>query len=415
MAPDAAGAGGLDSHLGHRGVQPHREHHPVRARDEGRARDARRPRPTSAVAHLSADEERLEALELRGQLADHRREERRRRARGADRPRHRPEVLPDGQTIEHALVAGDAVIQLAGESGHAGRRITVELVDIALAPTARRRPRLTARENVELTHPGRAGRVGRTIRAQTLDGTGEAGRGLTSARFAGNVHLPRARPATISREATVGGPARGPHAGFGAIDDATFSGAVRFADGQMTATRRRPVRRGEGTLELSGSEPGWSAPRRERRIAVDGDAHRRDARRSAARTPSAPVKSVLHPEQARAEGRDGEGHEAALDAEAGSAGDRHGRRPALRRRRRRRHLYRERPALAGRNVDQGQHHRHRRRTRRSVGDRVGRRPRLRSSRRPRTSRRSACARSPAPRTSSTKKRSGARPTPATRT
>ena len=38
MSPDAAGAGGLDSHGGHRGAQPHRPRHAIRARDEGRAR-----------------------------------------------------------------------------------------------------------------------------------------------------------------------------------------------------------------------------------------------------------------------------------------------------------------------------------------------------------------------------------------
>ena len=135
-------------------------------------------------ARLSADEERLEALELRG---NSRMTGAKTGAGGLEALSGRDidlKYLPDGQTLQHVLVAGDAAIQLAGESGHAGRRITSNLVDIALGPDGSSPTALTARENVELTIPAEPDALARTIRAQTLDGTGEAGKGLTSARFA---------------------------------------------------------------------------------------------------------------------------------------------------------------------------------------------------------------------------------------
>jgi lipopolysaccharide transport protein LptA len=103
--------------------------------------------------------------------------------------------------------------------------------------------------------------LARTIHAQTLDGTGEAGRGLTSARFSGNV-LFRERGSDIEREARSAGLQVALTPGVGAIDDATFSGAVRFTDRQMTATAaaaRYIVTK--GTLDLSGTEPGMETPR----------------------------------------------------------------------------------------------------------------------------------------------------------
>ena len=280
------------------------------------------------IARLSDDEERLEALELRGNS----------RMTGAKTGAGGLEALsgrdidltylPDGQTLQHVLVTGDAAIQLAGESGHVGRRITSNLVDIALGPDGSSPTALTARENVELTIPAEPDALARTIRAQTLDGTGEAGKGLTSARFAGNV-LFRERGPDINREARSAGLQVALTPGAGAIDDATFSGAVRFTDRQMTATAagaRYIVTK--GTLGLSGTEPGMETPRVvNERLAV-----------TATRIDVTLAGPLLHavgvgeerdfPEQARAEAGN-EGHEAARDAEAGSAGDCHGRRTDL--------------------------------------------------------------------------------------
>ena len=60
---------------------------------------------------------------------------------------------------------------------------------------------LTARDNVQLTLPAEErGAVARTIKAASLDADGEPGRGLTKARFTGNVDFLE-KSATVDRDA----------------------------------------------------------------------------------------------------------------------------------------------------------------------------------------------------------------------
>ncbi len=260
MSPDAAGAGGLIVTAGTAALN--RFDHVIRfERGMKAVRGTETTQADVGNARLSPDEERLEALELRG---NSRMTGAKTGAGGLEALSGRDidlKYLPDGQTLEHVLVTGDAAIQLAGESGHAGRRITSNLVDIALGPDGSSPTALTARENVELTFPAEPNALARTIRAQTLDGTGEAGKGLTRARFAGNV-LFRERGPEINREARSRGLQVALTPGAGAIDDATFSGAVRFTDRQMTATAAgAQYLVTQGTLGLSGTEPGMETPR----------------------------------------------------------------------------------------------------------------------------------------------------------
>ena len=44
------------------------------------------------------------------------------------------QYAPDGQTLQHALIDGDAVIRFAGDRQSAGRQITASSIDIGLAP-----------------------------------------------------------------------------------------------------------------------------------------------------------------------------------------------------------------------------------------------------------------------------------------
>src|SRR5205807_3174053 len=113
----------------------------------------------------------------------------------------------DGQTLEHAVISGDAAIELAGESASGGRQIVAKTLDITLAADGSTPMALGGREAVQLTFPAEQGMGARTIRAQTMDARGEPGRGLTSARFVGDVDYredsargepvePRAGPST---------------------------------------------------------------------------------------------------------------------------------------------------------------------------------------------------------------------------
>jgi lipopolysaccharide export system protein LptA len=113
--------------------------------------------------------------------------------------------------------------------------------------------------------------VGRTINADTLESKGEDGTGLTSATFTGKVSF-RERGPDVDRTATSETLQVALKPGFSAIDEATFTRAVRFVDGPMTATAAQGrYALAQGVLDLTGSDA--AAPRpsvRNDQIAIDG-------------------------------------------------------------------------------------------------------------------------------------------------
>jgi LPS export ABC transporter protein LptC len=176
----------------------------------------------------------------------------------------------DGETLEHALVAGDASIQIAGDAGNAGRQIVASTVDIALAPDGSTPTALLGRENVQLTFPPEPGRAGRTIRAANLDARGEPGKGLTRAVFSGGVQY-RERGGDVDRAVNSGTLDVGLKPGMSTIDDAQFSRAVKFEEPKMSAQASAAhYDPDKGTLALTGKEPGMLAPHvATEQIAVD--------------------------------------------------------------------------------------------------------------------------------------------------
>jgi LPS export ABC transporter protein LptC len=166
----------------------------------------------------------------------------------------------DGQALEHALLTGDAVMQLAGEVGKPGRQIASKMLDITLAPDGATPTALVGRDGVQLTFPPEAGVPGRTIKALSLDAKGEPDRGLTRALFTGNVQF-RELGGDVDRAATAATLDLGLKPGMSSIEDARFVKNVRFEEGQMAATAasaRYDLEK--GTLALSGSEPGALVP-----------------------------------------------------------------------------------------------------------------------------------------------------------
>src|SRR5262249_3190917 len=146
-----------------------------------------------------------------------------------------------------------AAIQLAGEAGRQGRQIAANTIDISLAPDGATPTALVGRDAVQVTFPPEEGTGARTIHATAMDARGEGGRGLTRARFTGNVEY--REDAFPARPEPVEGRARGstssPRAdarsaksnsldaavkpGMSAIEEAKFAGAVRFEDGSLSA------------------------------------------------------------------------------------------------------------------------------------------------------------------------------------
>lgn len=226
----------------------------------------------NGLAHMTASDDRLRLLELRGgssitpapagpgslqQMT------------GRDIDLRYGE---DGETIEHALIVGSGVIRVAGETPQTSRRISADTFDVPLGARGTRPTALTARGRVEMEIPAEKGAAARTITAETLDGTGDETNGLTSAMFAGKVVF-RERAADVDRSATSELLQVALKPGFSAIDEATFLRPVEFVDRRMTARAARGrYALAAGVLDLSGSEPGFVRPNvRDDRINIDAD------------------------------------------------------------------------------------------------------------------------------------------------
>jgi LPS export ABC transporter protein LptC/lipopolysaccharide transport protein LptA len=227
----------------------------------------------NGVAHLTPEEDRLRLLEMRGGSSITA------APGGAGSLQHMAgrdidlTYGADGETLEHARITGSGVIRVAGEAQQASRRISADTFDVPLGAAGTRPTALTAKGRVELELPAEKGTAARTITADSLDGKGDEANGLTSALFSGKVVF-RERSADVDRSATSEVLQVALKPGFSAIDEATFLRPVEFVDGRMTAraARGRYVL-AAGTLDLSGTEPGFTRPNvRDDRINIDANA-----------------------------------------------------------------------------------------------------------------------------------------------
>ena len=223
-------------------------------------RDLETTESAAAVAHLSADEQQLDALDLRGNS----------RITGA---RNEPGMLKSlvgmdvdlkyaagGQTLERAVLRDNATIDVVAERGQSSRKIEANTIDLTLAGDGSTPIAVVARQRVQLTVPAAKGEAERTINADAMDAKGNERQGLTGAQFTGAVRFEE-RGADISRSARSAVLDVQLGRGLSTIDEARFSKAVQFNDGGMTATAaaaRYAV--AKGALELSGSEPGALRP-----------------------------------------------------------------------------------------------------------------------------------------------------------
>ena len=255
IGADAAGAGGADVTSGSAAFARREKN----VRFSGNVRVQRSSgeitEADQAVAYLSDDEKRIQVVELRGSS-------RVTNAKATPGGLHaltgRDVDLnygPDGEVIQHVVVVGDALLQLAGETGKPGRQLGAASIDATLAPDGFTPTALAARDAVQLVFPAEPGVAARTIRAATMDAVGAPGRGLTTAHFSKNV-MYREAGAAVDRTAESADLDVGLKPGLSSIDEAKFSGNVRFTDGKMRAAAA--VSRyvlDKGLLELRGTEP----------------------------------------------------------------------------------------------------------------------------------------------------------------
>lgn len=157
----------------------------------------------------------------------------------------------DGETLRHAVLSGSAALQFAGQGGAPGRRIAADLIALDLGPDGEVTA-LAARRDVELSLPASGDAPARSIHAERMQGSGEAGRGLTEARFTDRVQFReqvapgRVRTATARTLDVV-------LAADGGVETARFNGRTVFEDGALTARApRAEYQIGTGRLQLAG-------------------------------------------------------------------------------------------------------------------------------------------------------------------
>jgi LPS export ABC transporter protein LptC len=260
VSPDKSGHGGTDiasrtADLKRRDKQAHFEG-AVEIRRGGQVIES-----DAVTAYLSENEQRVDRLELRGNS----------RMTGSNAGPGGLQALtgtdidvqyaPNSDAIQHARVSGNALVELAGQSGPAGPRIGANLLDVAMGPDGALPVALAGRDQVRLTIPADKDAPQRTVTAASVDAAGPPDRGLTRALFAGDVDYRENRP-EFGRRARSANLDVGLEPGMGAINEARFWGNVRFADPgtEATAANAHYVPQ-SGALTLDGAEPARPAPR----------------------------------------------------------------------------------------------------------------------------------------------------------
>lgn len=263
VAADKQGGGAVDATAGSAGLA--RADHYLRLSRaahvvaEGRTIDA-----DEATAYLTPDDDHIQTMELRGHG---------RIAGGASGPQTMAAdnidltYAADGRTLQNSRLMQNAVVELPGERGTAGRKITAATIDIALAPDGATVTNLNATERVQVDLAAEGDQPARRVRSTMLTAVGAAGAGLQNATFVDKVEFREALAArrdqpAIDRTARADKLIMDTKPGLGAIQQADFHGNVHFTSGaQTTAEAPRAIYRVDrDEIVLSPGESGEAGP-----------------------------------------------------------------------------------------------------------------------------------------------------------
>jgi lipopolysaccharide export system protein LptA len=218
-----------------------------------------------ATAHLSADEDVITFVELRGRAGVDG------EAGAVEAMRARDidlDYTDDGATLERALLMGAASVTLRGRAGVTGRQVAAERLESVLASDGALK-RLTAEQQVVMSLPADAKGPARSIRSGALEASGAADGSLTGSRFSGGVVFEeaasgKARPRVARSKALTLEMAADDIAG------AVFAGGAVFEEDDLRASsaeaRYEP---GSARLRLSGIEGGLLPTVSDRRLRVE--------------------------------------------------------------------------------------------------------------------------------------------------
>jgi lipopolysaccharide export system protein LptA len=267
VRPDGKGSRGADIRAGAAGYA-RRDKYMRFERGVHLVRDTQHVEADTATAYLSDDGNRLQSLELRGTSRISTPGAVDGGLRGMQAENMNLTYADDGETLQHAVLAGRASIEMAAKAGP-GRRIAGDSIEMGFGPTGDLTA-ITGQNHVVLTMPAANGVPARVIKAARMEGTGEPGQGLTSATFLGGVEFAETRAPGEVRLARARTLAVAMAPGSGEIQTARFSGSTRFADGALRATAADgEYRIAQGMLALTGTE-GPNDPRvQNERITVD--------------------------------------------------------------------------------------------------------------------------------------------------
>ena len=160
----------------------------------------------------------------------------------------------DGRTMQNAVLAGNAAIELAPKQGTTGQKLAGNFMDIGLEPDGSVRS-VSTRDNVNATLPATKDTAARTIRSAAMTAAGNA-QGLNRMVFNEGVEYREAATKTQggriakakSLEASLDPAA-------GTLQEARFSGNFDFTDGPMRAlSNDATYNLTAGTLALTGKE-----------------------------------------------------------------------------------------------------------------------------------------------------------------
>jgi lipopolysaccharide export system protein LptA len=138
----------------------------------------------------------------------------------------------DGQALERVALNGGAGVAMKGSSGK-GRQIVGEAIDVHLAPDGSV-VALSGRDKVRLDLPASGESPAGSISADALDGTGEAGKGLTTTEFRGRVEY-REAGKRGARDRIVRSQQLNAMLADDAVSDAAFKGRVTFEEEGLNA------------------------------------------------------------------------------------------------------------------------------------------------------------------------------------
>jgi LPS export ABC transporter protein LptC len=256
----------------------------------------------TALGNLTEDQEHLSGLELQGNAR-------------IETPEARPGELKlmtggiinltyyeNTEVLQSAIVTDGASLRIAGDQGAPEKVLHAQNVETGMAPDGTTLTSLTARDQVVLDLPATKEEPAKSVRANSLVASGEAGKGLTAAMFTEGVEYvettgttpPTKRTVTSrSLETTLDG-------GLGEIREAEFTGTVRLRQTGGGVAANADIMRYQvqtGQVELTGVPDGEMPRVVNDQIAVD--AARVDmtieGSKMKATGAKAPVRTVMYP------------------------------------------------------------------------------------------------------------------------